>query len=348
MRDQSCREAGDTVSFAEKIAFLKRPSSYPGRPRSVEAIETHMAWVFLAGSSAYKIKKPIRRSFLNFGSVAARRRDAHEEVRLNRRLAPDVYRGAVRLSCDASGHLALTGTGETVDWLVWMRRLPRDQMLDVKIERGTLTAADVRSVAARLARFYRNAKPVRYGPDAYLERFITGARETLRVLQQPPYGVESALVAEMEAVLDRFFCESGNLLKERARRVGEGHGDLRPEHVCLETEPIVIDCLAFNREFRLLDPADELSFLVLECERLGAAHIGSVLWDAYRQETEDDPPDDVRGFYRAYRAGIRAKLAIWHLDDDDVRRPETWRALAESYLRLGVSTSGATVPAENG
>jgi aminoglycoside phosphotransferase family enzyme len=200
----------------------------------------------------------------------------------------------------------------------------------------------------RLTRFYRNAKPVRYGPDVYLERFITGARDTLDVLGQPPYGVESALVAEMEAVLDRFFCESGDLLKERARRVVEGHGDLRPEHVCLETEPIVIDCLAFNREFRLLDPADELSFLALECERLGAAHIGSVLWDAYPQETEDDPPDDVRGFYRAYRAGIRAKLAIWPLDDDDVRRPETWRALAESYLSLGVSTSGATVPTENG
>lgn len=348
MRDRLRREAGAGVPLAEKIAFLKRPSSYPGRPRSVEAIETHMAWVFLAGASAYKIKKPIRRSFLNFGSVAARRRDAHEEVRLNRRLAPTVYHGAVRLSRDATGHLALAGTGDTVDWLVWMRRLPRARMLDVKIERGTLREADVRSVAARLARFYRNAEPVGYGPDAYLERFVTGARDTLRVLRRPEYGVASGLVAQMEEMMNRFFCRSGDLLKERARRVVEGHGDLRPEHVCLEAEPIVIDCLAFNREFRLLDPADEISFLSLECERLGATHIGPVLRDAYRRETEDDPPDEVLELYRAYRAGIRAKLAIWHLDDDDVRRPETWRTLAESYLRLGVSTSGAKVPAENG
>jgi len=336
------------VSFAEKIAFLKRPTSYPGRPKSVEAIETHMAWVFLAGSSAYKIKKPIRRPFLNFASVAARRRDAHEEVRLNRRLAPDVYHGAVRLSRDATGRLALAGAGDTVDWLVWMRRLPRDQMLDVKIDHGTLTTADIQSIAARLARFYRGAESVCYGSDAYLARFIKGARETLRVLRQPAHGVDSALVTEMEEVLNRFFGTSGDLLKERAGYVVEGHGDLRPEHVCLEAEPIVIDCLAFNREFRLLDPADELTFLALECERLGATHIGEVLRDTYRQETRDDPPGEVLGFYRAYRASIRAKLAIWHLDDDDVRMPEAWRARAEAYLRLGVATNETKVPAENG
>ena len=108
------------------------------------------------------------------------------------------------------------------------------------------------------------------------------------------------------------------------------------------------DGLAFNREFRLLDPADELTVPALECDRLGATHIGPILRDAYRQETGDNPPDEVLGFYRAYRASIRAKLSVWHLDDDDVRMPETWRTLAESYLRLGVSTNKATVPAENG
>lgn len=346
MTHPSAPQANDVL--AETVAFLKRPSSYAERPASVEAIETHMAWVFLAGGSAYKLKKPIRRPFLNFGTPEARRRDATEEVRLNRRLAPGVYRGVVRLSRDANGRLTFVETGRTVDWLVWMRRLARDTMLDAKIRRQTLTTADIHAVADRLAEFYRGLTPVGYDPAAYRSRFERGAVENIRTLRRREYGLDSHLVDDMEAVLQEILTSRGDLLEKRAARVVEGHGDLRPEHICLEAPPLIIDCLAFNREFRLLDPADECAFLALECEILGAPQVGPLLQDAYTQATGDAPDPSVCTFYRSYRAALRAKLAVWHLDDEHVPHPNVWREQAEAYLRFGVAADLPATPVREG
>jgi aminoglycoside phosphotransferase family enzyme len=118
------------------------------------------------------------------------------------------------------------------------------------------------------------------------------------------------------------------------RRLVEGHGDLRPEHVCLAPEPVIIDCLEFSRELRLLDPADELAFLALECERLGAPAVGSWFLAAYTEVTGDAPPPLLLRFHRTYRALRRAKLAVWHLEDPAVREPARWTARARRYLEL--------------
>ncbi len=328
--------AATAIGLAEKVAFLKRPESYPESPGGVEPVETHLAWVFLTDRYAYKLKKPVRYPFLDFGTLAARRRDAEEEVRLNRRLAPGVYLGVVALAMDRAGELALEAEGDPVEWLVKMRRLPRARMLEFAIASQTVDEAALQAVAELLATFYREAAPVAVTPVAYRHRFQEEIASDARALAEPRYGLPADVIARTAAAQRAFLERRAELLDTRASagRIIEGHGDLRPEHVCFGPPPVIIDCVAFNRDFRILDPADELAYLGMECERLGAEGIGTTLFARYGALTGDHPPEPLIHFYKSVRAVLRAKLAAWHLDDRTVRYPSQWFNRARTYLAL--------------
>lgn len=326
------------VSLREKVAFLGRPESYPHGPESVEAVETHMAWVFLAGSEAYKLKKPVRYRFLDFSTIEARRRDCEEEVRLNRRLAPDVYRGVVALRRTGLGGLVLDGSGPVADWLVHMRRLRGERMLDARIREGAVSAADVRRVAVTLARFYERAPRVRVFPEAYPGRFRREILESRRALAAQVDGLPRDLP---ETAGDRLLAALSSvevLLEERAlhNRIVEGHGDLRAEHICLEEEPVIIDCLEFNRAFRIVDPVDELALLAVECARLGSPELGDAFQRAYTGVSGDAPGAELVAFYRGFRAFLRARIALWHLTDDTIRDHGRWIQRTREYLALAL------------
>jgi aminoglycoside phosphotransferase family enzyme len=345
LADGRARAAGTsaaTVSDAvdpglgAKVAFLSRAESYPGCASRVESIETHMSWVFLTDRQAWKLKKPVRTHYLDFTTAARRREDGEAELALNRRLTDGVYLALVPLSLDGDGRLALGDHGAVVDWIVSMRRLPAARMLDRLIRAHAATDDVVRRVIARLARFYRSSVPVPMTPAAHRAVFAKGIAENRRELGAPAYGLPAALVAGVCARQAAWIDRHGAELDERVRqgRIIEAHGDLRPEHVCVEDEPQIIDCLEFSRELRTLDPADELAFLALECERLGAAALATPILRTYSEITGDVPPPPLFAFYRSYRAGVRARLAIRHLADPSPRNPSKWAAQALAYLRL--------------
>jgi len=319
-----------------KVAFLRRPEVYPEKPRAVEVVETHMSWVFLTDRDVYKLKKPVRYDSLDFSTPELRKRDCEEELRLNRRLARDTYLGTAELTFDPEAGLALAGAGEPIDWLVHMRRLPADRMLDERIRRAQISEADVRPAALHLARFYAGAKPIDLAAPEYRRRLERGVRDDLHELCRPEFGLcRSRVVALAEAQLCLLAGHPG-LFDRRVDegRIIEGHGDLRPEHICVTPEPAIIDCLEFSLDLRILDPADELAFLVLECERLGGARVGRWFLDAYREVTGDEPPEDLLRFHRIYRALRRATIAVWHLRDPGVRDHDRWRERARRYLDL--------------
>ncbi len=320
-----------------KVAFLSCPQSYPEPTSRVEAIETHMAWVFLTDAHAYKLKKPVRYDYLDFSTLEARRRSCEEEVRLNRRLAPDVYLGVVPLGTGSRGELKIGGEAVVHDWLVRMRRLPAERMLDRMIAGGTVTLPDLVALGCRLARFCGEAPREAVSADGYLERLTKELDESRAELVR--YGLDAELVDRALAGPRAFVASRAAGLRGRvqAGRIVEGHGDLRPEHICLGDPPLVIDCIEFNRDFRILDPLDDLSYLALECRRLGAAWVGQAVIEAYAAAAGDPPPEELIRFYLAYRAGLRAKIAIWHLRDDGAPRAEHWMARARSYLEIGLA-----------
>jgi aminoglycoside phosphotransferase family enzyme len=332
------RAAG--VTLAEKVAFLRQPGSHAHRPAAVEAIETHMAWVFLADGEAFKLKKPVRYPFLDFATPEARLRACREEVRLNRRLARDVYRGVVPLVRTPGGRLSVGGEGEAVDWLVHMRRLRRGDFLDARLAAGGVSGEEVRRVVRRLVDFYHEAPPVPITPAVYRHRFrqdiLENRHEILDLRGRLGAGFPAEAVEELARGQLAFLVARADLLDRRvtAGRVVEGHGDLRPEHLCLEAEPVIIDCIEFNADFRAVDPVDELAYLAVECARLGAPATGEAFLGAYRELAGDDPPTPLVAFYGSFRAFLRARIAIWHTRDGEILHPDHWVERAAAYLRL--------------
>ena len=328
------------------MRFLSAPASYPDAPDEVVAVETHMSWVFMAGERVYKLKKPVRYPFLDFSNLAAREANCREELRLNERLAPGTYLGVVPLTRSADGSLALDGRGVVVDWLVLMRRLPGERMFDRMLSQGLVGGPELDQLTAVLASFYGRAEPGDMSPAAYVERFIREQAINRDVLTRRDFAVDHGRVPSVLDRLDLALAKGEKMLKERVRagRILDGHGDLRPEHVCF-TEPLVIfDCLEFNRELRLVDPFDEAAFLGMECALLGAPWVAPMLIQGLAGKLGERPPARLVALYTAFRAVMRARLALAHLLDPTPRKPRKWEPLATRYLKLADQALSPTDP----
>ncbi|GGY76813.1 phosphotransferase [Marinobacter zhanjiangensis] len=327
-------ETSRLPGIEEKVAFLSDAASYPVEADRVEVLETHMSWVFLVGPRVYKLKKPVAQKLFDFTTVDGRYRNCVEEVRLNSRLGGDTYIGVGQLSVVAGGELALDSEGVPVDWLVVMRRLPAEAMLEAQIKSAAVEYQRVTAAAGLLARFYVGAASIQLSGQQYLERLRYDINDNYHQLidYSLPAGRVKAVCDQQIALLET----NPTLFADRAAagRLVEAHGDLRPEHVCLTDPPVVIDCLEFSRDLRIRDPADELSFLAMECERLGEESVGKILFEVYERVTRDEPGASLVAFYKAYRALERAKLAIWHLDDDYQEKRGPWRQKALDYLAI--------------
>jgi aminoglycoside phosphotransferase family enzyme len=329
------------VDLDRKVGFLSKAAAYQEQTLRVERIETHFSWVFLTDRHVYKLKKPLRNGGVDFSTLAARRQNAEQELKLNRRLARDVYLAVLPLTLDKGG-LAIGGGGAVVDWLVQMRRLPAQQMLDACLARGDRRYAEISALGALLAGFFAAATRAKITPRAYVGRLRSECRLSRRAFW---YAGDPALRREAETIgrrLEAFIARRGRLLWQRVEQgwVVEGHGDLRPEHVCLRPTPLVIDCLEFRADLRFLDPLDELAFLAMECERLGSAEIGPILFDRYHRRTGDKAAPVLINFYKAVNALIRARIAILHLRELPVREPAKWPKRAAEYLSIAGREAG--------
>jgi uncharacterized protein len=324
------------LAMTDKVGFLASPQAYPGCAGPVLVKETHMSWVFLIDDRVYKLKKPVRYPFLDLSTLEARHANCRTEVRLNRRLAPEVYLGVVPLTAAADGRLTIDGDGEIVDWLVKMRRLPADRMLDRAITAGTIARQEVNAVARRLSQFYLDAEPVAIGGTEYVRQFAHEQAINREILTERGFDLDRRRVEKALACADDVLHEPAGALQQRAEagRIVEGHGDLRPEHVCLVHPPVIIDCLEFSRPLRLVDPLDELLFLTLECQRLGAGWVGELILAHYLEGSKDRPTDELASFYWAYRACLRARLSLAHLLEPDPRTPEKWLPQARHYIEI--------------
>jgi len=327
------------LTLDAKCAFLSNPASY-GIASPVEVVETHVSWVFLTPQRVYKLKKPVVWDHVDFTTLAARRANCLAEVTLNRRLAAPTYLGVVALVRNSTGDVRLCrepAPGDAVqDWLVEMRRLPREEMLDRRIATGRISCADLEPVVERLVALYRQAEPEPLTGAEYRGYFQRTLGEHADSLCDARLGMDHHRVRCLEAGLQAFLSRHPDLFEARvvAGRIVEAHGDLRPQHICLIDPPQIIDCLEFDRDLRRLDPLDELGFLAMECRRKGAAWVGDVILACYASLSGDGCPPRLVAFYQAYRAFLRALLAAWHLLDEDCRDPQHWRCKADAYLDM--------------
>ena len=324
------------ISFDSKLAFLRDHRSYPCcTASSLVAHETHMSWVFLVGDRAFKLKKPLRLSYLDFSSLEKREKVCREELRLNRRLAPDIYLGVIPLRLASTG-LCFGTTGIIVDWLVMMRRLAKGSMLEDMLLQHRIQAPELDRLSHVLGRFYRYARKIHAQPDTWIAHWRQLIHSNRAVLFNDRFALSKAKLLRIDGALCRFLSERGHLIHARVKSGSdvEGHGDLRPEHILIRPSPAVIDCLEFNAQFREVDPLDEIAYLTVECERLGARTMGRRIETVLARALHVRPAPELLSFYRCYRAALKARLMLAHLLEANPRKPDIWRPLAKTYLDI--------------
>jgi len=333
-----------TLELDGKVAYLRTPGVLGDH---VDCIETHMSWVFLTADRVYKLKKPARLPHLDHATLARRHHSCVQELTLGRRLARDVYLELAPLRATSEG-LAVGGPfGEIIDWLVVMRRLPAERMLPRMIAEGTATEAHATAVGDVLATFYGQARVAPWDGATYRCRLrgdLLAFVAELVELDAPRPRIEAILDFQL-ATLDRHAHELDARIAQG--RVVDAHGDLRPEHVCIEPPPAVpavIDPLEFDDELRLLDAASELAFFALECERLEAAWFGTRVIARYAERTGDRVPAPLAALYRNHHVLVRAVLALRHLVDTPARDHPRWRAKANAYLGRAVVRDAGVAP----
>lgn len=327
-------------STPDLLAAMKEPSFYAGAPGPVELRETHASWVFLVGELAYKVKKPVRFPFLDYGTLERRRMMCGEEVRLNRRLAPTYYLG-VNSVVPREGGFSLSAEGDprAIEYAVRMRRVPEQRTAASLAARGELRGEHIDAVARRLAAFHEAAAgaPPEFRDLAPLIDSLGENVETLRASGPP--AIPELRVRAAGHVTEAFLERRSAQLSSRAREgwVRDCHGDLRAEHVIVEDGIWVYDCVEFNPALRYIDVAADLAFLVMDLARLGAWDPAERLVASYRDAGGDPGDDPLLAFYAAYRAWVRSKVACLRaaeLARGDARRSRQ-EADARALLDLG-------------
>ena len=324
-----------TEDQTDVIEFLAAPSAHG--TATVERIDTHSAIVFLAGERAYKLKRAVRFDYLDFSTVERRRAMCDAEVRLNRRTAPDIYRGVVPITREPGGALALAGSGPPIDWVVEMNRFPQEALFDRLAAAGRLDLELMPPLAAAIAEFHRIAEPrTDHGGKPGMEWVIEG---------------NAAGFAEYGAnVLDPLACRRlteasraeldtrGALLDERRASgfVRQCHGDLHLRNiVLLDGRPTLFDGVEFNDKIACTDVLYDLAFLLMDLWRRGLPRHANAVWNRYLAETGEFSGLSLLPLFLSCRAAVRAKTSATAARlQPDARRGNELQALAREYLAM--------------
>jgi aminoglycoside phosphotransferase family enzyme/predicted kinase len=300
--------------------------------------ETHGSWVVLRGDRAWKVKKPVRWSFLDYGTLEARLAACREEVRVNAALAPRTYLGVRPVLADGEHGVRLGEEGEhpdAVEYVVEMRRYDERRTLAAVLGRGELAREDAAAVGRRIAAFHAEAQRVDVAdPVGRLRDRIARDIDDLERAGAP--GGTGALRGAADGILAR---EAPRIVERAARGlVRDGHGDLRAEHVLTTYGLPIVDRLEFDRDLRIADVADDLAFLAMDLESLGARWAADALLAGYREAGGFAAPAPLAAAFAWRRAVVRAKVARLGGDEGRTRAllgladRLAWRARAEGVL----------------
>ncbi len=331
-------------------AFLN-PELYPHAVESLEHIQTHISHIFLTGSHAYKLKKPVNLGFLDFSTLESRVYFCQEELRLNRRLAPELYLQVLGLVSENGRYrlrpLPEAGAG-ILEPVLQMKQMDRSRQMDLLLAEGQVSARQVRALARLLAGFYAKAERSRdvahFGRPAQI-------RFNLEENFNQTSGYQGITVASgrWQAIRDfglGFLDQHQELLAARVREgfIVDGHGDLHSGNINLPSEspPLVFDCIEFNRRFRYQDIACDLAFLAMDLDYYGRDDLSGTLADEYVSVSGDQGLRNLINFYKCYRAVVRAKVYGFELDDPAVPPEQKFTDLdkAREYFRLAARYAG--------
>jgi aminoglycoside phosphotransferase family enzyme/predicted kinase len=328
------------MELSPLIEELAKPAAYPFLVDRIEIRHTHISVAFLAGPFVYKVKKPVDLGFLDFSTLEKRRYFCEEEVRLNRRLAPDVYLGVVPISRTGNS-VQVEGTSEVIEWAVKMTRLPEKATLLERLKSGEIDIPVIQALARKIASFHAGAqKADQISAFGRLTVVSQNALDNfMEALLQVGATVSSPVFERLEELTKEALVCLGPLIEARAQRnvPRDTHGDLHLDHVYLfpDKKPpddlIIIDCIEFNERFRYADPVADMAFLVMDLLFHGRRDLAQEFSEAYFQASGDEEGRALLPFYTAYRAAVRGKVEGIEIMEKEI--PYEEKVLARTKAR---------------
>jgi len=340
--------AVDNPAMSPLIEALRDPRCYPHPVERVELIETHISWLLLTGRYAYKLKKPVSLGFLDFSTLDRRRHFCEEELRLNRRLAPELYLDVVPITGRADAP-QIDGSGEPIEWAVRMRQFDQADLLDRRIAAGTLGAETVDALADRVAAFHASASSAPVDspwadPAAALAPALDNFAAIERVLA--PIHRDPRL-AELRAWTLATHARLRPLLAARAKagRVRECHGDLHLGNIALvDGRPTVFDCIEFAAGLRWIDVMSECAFLWMDCAARGHPGSGHRFINRWLEASGDYGGVATLAFFAVYRAMVRAKVDALRAGERDIPAATASRERQDFDARLALAHRFTAAP----
>lgn len=328
------------------IAALQNPALYPHPVEAFQVIETHISWVLLTGPFAYKIKKPVNFGFLDFTGLDARQHFCGEELRLNQRLTEGLYLEVLPITGSESAP-QLAGTGPAIEYVLKMRQFPQSQLLSAVQARGELTPAHIGALAAQIAGFHLRTPAVASShPLCSPSAIVAPMRQNFEQIRPMLSDAADLLqVDALEAWTEANITRLEPLLAQRAASgaIRECHGDIHLGNATLlDGQVVLFDCIEFNEPFRLIDIASDAAFLAMDLEDRGLKTLSRRFVSAWLEHSGDYAALELLNLYKAYRALVRAKVALFSLayQTDEQQRAATlsqyrnYANLAESYSAI--------------
>jgi len=343
--------ARPAVDQAALIAALRDPARYPHPAGTVERIETHISHVLLAGEYAYKIKKPVNLGFLDFSTLAARRFYCEEELRLNRRLAPQLYLELVAICGSARAPVLVPAVGTTeeagvIEYAVKMRRFPQSALYDRLAASGELASRHIDALAGVIADFHLRVPACAlqdpYGSAQAIEAPMLENFGQIRALLGPQLAAAGRLAAvdRIEDWSRQTHSELVQVFEERRKDgfIRECHGDLHLGNIAwIDGATVPFDGIEFNANLRWVDVLSEVAFLVMDLQVRGRDDLASRFLNAYLEATGDYAGLAVFDAYRVYRAMVRAKIAAIRAGQADAGEDIRRAALADVAAHIDLA-----------
>jgi len=327
-------------AHAELVDALLDPGCYPHPVAHVEHIETHISDVLLTGRHAYKLKKPLALGFLDFSTLAKRHFFCCEELRLNRRLAPELYEDVDAIT-GTPAHPTVQGQGEPIEYALRMRQFDQSGLLERMLARGELTGAHVDEIAASVAGFHA-ALPAAT-PDSGFgspERIMQPALQNFEQLLPLLAGSDRALLDELHAWTRDQHAALAPLFDQRVREgcVRECHGDLHLGNIALIDGRVrIFDCIEFSADLRWIDVISEAAFLAMDLLQHRRTDLAFRFLNRYLELTGDYAGVRLLRYYMVYRALVRAKVAAMRAAQSDVPPAERQPLQSKCHARLALA-----------
>jgi len=320
------------------VAALLSPEAYPQDTGEIDLIQTHISFVFLTKDYVYKVKKAINFGFLDFSTLDKRRMFCEKELQLNRRLCPEIYLDVV--SINKSDTIKISGTGETVEYALKMKRLPQEKIMTYLLKQGKIYKKTVEEIARITAIFHSNAQTnptisefgsIRIIKTNWDENFA----QTTKYINQTILQTDFQFIQSM---INTFIEKNRRLFESRIvdERIRDCHGDLHSGNIFVTDKICIFDAIEFNDRFRYSDVAADVAFLAMDLDFQQRADLANSFIEKYQQVSKDKQLTQLLPFYKCYRAYVRGKVVSFRLDDSNIANHEKKSAIkeAKAYFKI--------------